>query len=421
MISFKFVKPDKKSLALQNQGVDVQQQIAQFSDNGLLQAADAYFARFTTDSIQYKKPFSDPAQSPTLAMHLGIILQAADLFRGAEVLDFGCSTGWLSLGLAQMGCDVIGVDVAPSALKLAERLKSTRRVRSDGAMDFHLYDGYRLPLGDASVDRIVCFDAFHHVRDQAATLKEFARVLKVGGRIAFMEPGPEHSKTIESQTEMRRYKVIENDINLSKISEIAAQTGLMPPVALIQFQQPQQLSFAEFQQWSTKGIGIKRSQALLKALVNQMTDTQCFYLQKGVTQMDSRQLTSLGGELRLHSLERESVAGLPGLKFTITLRNTGTGKWLTENQKAGQIRLGVQLLTSEEALLNLDYARFSLDSAPIDIGRECQVTGVVRLPAKDAYMLRFDIVAENVAWFGQQGRSIPLTFTSQELKEKQLL
>jgi len=421
MISIKFIKPKKKSLASKNQGVDVQQRIAQLSDTELLKAADAYFARFTTDSIQYKKPFSDPAQSPKLAMHLGIMLQAADLFRGARVLDFGCSTGWLTLGLAQMGCDAIGIDVTPSAIRLAERLKATRRVKSDGSMDFHCYDGYRLPLSDESIDRIVCFEAFHHLRDQAAILKEFARVLKQGGRVAFLEPGPEHSQTIESQTEMSQYKVIENNVSLPRIAEIAAQVGLRPPEVLVQFQQPQQLSFAEFEQWSTKGISVKRAHALLKTLVNQVTDTQCFYLQKGEAQMDSRQLKTLGGELQLLSLVKESVGGSPGLRFALTLRNNGTGKWLTELVQAGQVRLGVQLLNSDEAVVNLNYARFDLNATPVEISQECVINGVLRLPAKDAYILRFDLVAEHVAWFAQHGRSSPLTFTSQELKEQRLL
>ena len=137
--------------------------------------------------------------------------------------------------------------------------------------------------------------------------------------------------------------------------------------------------------------------------------------------MDSRQLKTLGGELQLLSLVKESVGGSPGLRFALTLRNTGTGKWLTELVQAGQVRLGVQLLNSDEAVVNLNYARFDLNATPVEISQECVINGVLRLPAKDAYILRFDLVAEHVAWFAQHGRSSPLTFTSQELKEQRLL
>lgn len=421
MISFPIVRPRKKPLDSRNKDIDVQQLIEKLSDSDLLEAADAYFARFTTNSIQYKKPFSDPAQSPQIAMHLGIMLQAADLFRGAVVLDFGCATGWLSLGLAQMGCNAIGIDVAPSALRLAEQLKATRRVKSDGSMEFHLYDGHRLPLKDGSVDRIVCFETLHHVRDQAATIQEFARVLKNGGRIACMEPGPRHSSTIESQTEMNRYKIIENDISLPKIGEMAIKAGLLPPVALVQFQQPLHLTLDEFQQWSTKGMSVQRGYKLLKSLVNQVTDGQCFYIQKGAVQLDSRKIASLGGELHLQSLVSESVAGSPVLKFSILLRNSGTGKWLAESGQPGQVKLGVQLLNSDKTVVNINYARFNINTQPIEVGHECIVDGVLRLPAKDAYILQFDLVAEQVAWFAQHGRVVPLMITSQELKEKSLL
>ena len=418
MKALQFVKPPKKADGQGSPESDVRKRIDRLSDHELLKAANAYFAGMTPDSIQYKKPFSDPVASPTLIRNLGTLLQAADLFRGARVLDFGCATGWLSLGMAQMGCDVIGVDIAPSALRLAKRLKSRRRVESDGRMEFHAYDGRRLPVDDESVDRIVCCDAFHHVRDQAFVLQEFARVLRDGGRAAFLEPGPRHSGTVEAQTEMTRYKVIENDISLPSIGEMAAAAGLEAPEVLVQFQQPQRLSLEEFTSWSSKGIDGKRAKVLMQTLLNQLTDTQCFYIRKGSERSDSRQLASLGGRLRMLSLEAETVGGAPGMTFRIVLCNTGSGQWLAERAGSGQVRLGIQLLAGDGGVLNLDYARFDLDVSSVQPGQEIVVDGVFRLPPQDDYMLRFDLVSERVAWFAQHGKSAPLDLTSRELKEK---
>lgn len=417
MFSFSFVKPQKKSTTAPPIGIDVKQRIAQLADAELLKSADAYFSRMSTDSIQYKKPFSDPAQSVQLTQHLGMLLQAADLFRGARVLDFGCATGWLSLGLAQMGCDVIGVDVAPSALKLAEKLKTTRRVASDGRMEFHAYEGARLPLADDSVDRIVCFDAFHHVRDQAATLKEFARVLKQGGRIAFVEPGPEHSKTRESQTEMAIYNVIENDVSLPHVSDWAIQAGLNAPEVLLQFQRPVQIGIGDFNRLNREGMSKRTARKLLSNLLNQMTDTQFFYIQKGQAQQDSRQTSSLGGALRLVSMEPEKMGGLPAIQFSMALRNTGTGPWLTATGVAGQVKLGAQLFAPDGALINLDYDRFEIKTPPVEVNQEVVVSGVMRLPAIDAYELRFDLVAEHVAWLSQIGKAQAVVLNSAELKQ----
>ena len=44
-----------------------------------------------------------------------------------------------------------------------------------------------------------------------------ARVLRDDGIAVFVEPGPDHSKGPNSQEEMRRYQVIENDIGSRNI------------------------------------------------------------------------------------------------------------------------------------------------------------------------------------------------------------
>jgi len=45
-----------------------------------------------------------------------------------------------------------------------------------------------LPCADATFDRILLVDAFHHVNDQSAALRELLRVLKPSGRLVIEEP-----------------------------------------------------------------------------------------------------------------------------------------------------------------------------------------------------------------------------------------
>jgi demethylmenaquinone methyltransferase/2-methoxy-6-polyprenyl-1,4-benzoquinol methylase len=45
-----------------------------------------------------------------------------------------------------------------------------------------------LPFGDATFDRILLVDAFHHVKDQRIALRELLRVLKPSGRLVIEEP-----------------------------------------------------------------------------------------------------------------------------------------------------------------------------------------------------------------------------------------
>ncbi len=401
--------------ALGPSGIDVRQRAAELTDQELARGADAYFAKFTPDSIQYKKPFSDPQQAIYLTQHLGMLFRSADLFRGARVVDFGCATGWLSLGMAQMGCDVVGIDIAASALKLAERLKSTRRVPSDGRMEFRLFDGVRLPLADGTLDRIVCADSFHHVRDQAHMLREFSRVLKDGGRIAFVEPGPHHSLTEQSQTEMRSYSVIENDVAMAQVAAHAQAAGLNPPEMLVQFQRPVQISLAEFTEWSEAGIPRKRARALLKMLAGEITDTQYFFITKGQPQPDSRMAASLGGDLKLLRIDRSASDDAALCTFHFLLRNTGEGRWLTEKRVHGQVRLGCQLHAADGTLINLDFLRFDIEGESVEPGQERTLEAKVKLPPLPSYVLKFDLVAEQVAWFGRAGRLVPLEISSQQM------
>jgi 2-polyprenyl-3-methyl-5-hydroxy-6-metoxy-1,4-benzoquinol methylase len=392
--------------------IDARQRAAELSDAELVQGADSYFARLTPESVQFKKPFSDPHQAVQLTQHVSLLFECAHLFRGAKVLDFGCSTGWLSLAMAQMGCDVDGVDISTSAIRLAERLKNTRHARSDGALEFRTYDGTRLPFADGTFDRIVCCDALHHVRDQAFVIKEFARILKDGGRAAFVEPGPNHSKTKLSQAEMRRHRVLENDVCMSDIAAHARAAGLNTPSMLLQFQRPVELSYEEFADWSENGIPVARAHGVLRKLQREMTDAQFFSISKGMPRPDSRSLDALGAELQLIEAHND---GSGFCSFRVTARNTGSGTWLTEKGRPGQVRLGWHLLDSDGKLVNLDYARFDVEGESVPPAQQIEVSGRVKLPDMERYSFRVDLVSEHVSWFEQSGSSVPVDVSSEEL------
>src|SRR5205823_13517906 len=128
--------------------------------------------------------------------------------------------------LTQLGCRVVLLDVSPTALQMAQALYERVPVIGDQpAPEFLVFDGRRIELPDASVDRVLCLHALHHVPNQAATLAELGRILRPGGRAAFAEPGPRHSRAAQSQFEMRSYRVVENDIDVHELSPIAHGVG----------------------------------------------------------------------------------------------------------------------------------------------------------------------------------------------------
>jgi Methylase involved in ubiquinone/menaquinone biosynthesis len=67
-----------------------------------------------------------------------------------------------------------------------------RRARTARGLSAVAGDAGALPVGDAAVDAVVIVDAFHHLPDQTATIREAARVLAPGGVLVVREFDPTH-------------------------------------------------------------------------------------------------------------------------------------------------------------------------------------------------------------------------------------
>ena len=100
------------------------------------------------------------------------------------VLDYGCGAGENSVLIASHGGDVIGVDISPDLLDLAEK-----RMELHGQKDYEFKVGsaHDLPLADESVDVVYGMAILHHL-DLSLASNEVFRVLKKGGRAIFLEP-----------------------------------------------------------------------------------------------------------------------------------------------------------------------------------------------------------------------------------------
>lgn len=96
---------------------------------------------------------------------------------GRDVLELGCgSAGW-SLWLARNGARPVGLD--PSE----RQLEHARRLQRDAGIDFPLVraPGESIPLGDASFDVVLSDYGACNWSEPHATVREAARVLRVGG------------------------------------------------------------------------------------------------------------------------------------------------------------------------------------------------------------------------------------------------
>ncbi len=99
-----------------------------------------------------------------------------DLPGGSVVLDLACGTGDFCNELEAQGHTAVGMDFSLGMLQAA---------RTDAALT--QADAQRLPLPDNCVDGVTCGYALRNFSDLEAFFAEVARVLRPGGRLAFLE------------------------------------------------------------------------------------------------------------------------------------------------------------------------------------------------------------------------------------------
>lgn len=129
-----------------------------------------------------------------------IFYTPAKIGPGQEVGDFGCGPGHAAIEFANR----VGPTGHVHAFDINAEFVERARARAEknglgGRITVHLMDSARLPVADASLDRIVARNTIIYVDDPIETLAEFRRVLRPGGiahaiegdwRLTAVEPVP---------------------------------------------------------------------------------------------------------------------------------------------------------------------------------------------------------------------------------------
>ncbi|MEU2117550.1 methyltransferase domain-containing protein [Streptomyces sp. NPDC016459] len=107
---------------------------------------------------------------------------------GDAVLDAGCGTGRalppLRAAVGPSGT-VLGADLTPEMLEEAVR---SGRDGKGGTATLLLADVGRLPVRDGALDAVFGAGLISHLAEPAADLRELARVVRPGGRLALFHP-----------------------------------------------------------------------------------------------------------------------------------------------------------------------------------------------------------------------------------------
>jgi ubiquinone/menaquinone biosynthesis C-methylase UbiE len=115
------------------------------------------------------------------------VMKALALRPGEVVADIGAGSGYFTLRFARAVGDtgrVYAVDISPDMVRHVNR-----RVRDAGIRNVVsvLADPDDPLLPDASVDRFVIVDTWHHVEDQAKYLALMKKMLKPGGQVVHID------------------------------------------------------------------------------------------------------------------------------------------------------------------------------------------------------------------------------------------
>jgi SAM-dependent methyltransferase len=152
-------------------------------------------------------------------------IEALKLDAGSRVLEVASGSGGPALHLARRtGCSVTGIDAnfngVAAAMKAASRAGLTARV------SFQVADATaQLPFPAESFDALLCIDSMNHFPDRAATLREWRRVLRRGGRAVFTDPvvvtGPVTSEDFAQRSSIGLFVFVPDGLN----EELIMKTG----------------------------------------------------------------------------------------------------------------------------------------------------------------------------------------------------
>jgi demethylmenaquinone methyltransferase / 2-methoxy-6-polyprenyl-1,4-benzoquinol methylase len=108
---------------------------------------------------------------------------------GERVLDVATGTGLVAQALVRRyGCTVVGLDQSAAMLEAA-RARLARDAALRRRVSLVEGEAERLPFADGEFDHVTFTYLLRYVDDPAATLRELARVVRRGGRVASLEFG----------------------------------------------------------------------------------------------------------------------------------------------------------------------------------------------------------------------------------------
>jgi ubiquinone/menaquinone biosynthesis C-methylase UbiE len=144
------------------------------------------------------------------------LVESAALTGTERVLDVATGGGHTAFALAPYASEVVALDLTRPMLEVAQR---EAQVRGLANISYLEGDAQTLPCEDASFDIVTCRHAPHHFPRVREAAREWARVLKPGGRLLLIDStAPEESEAesllheieiLRDPSHVRNYRISE--------------------------------------------------------------------------------------------------------------------------------------------------------------------------------------------------------------------
>jgi len=132
-------------------------------------------------------------------------------FKGMRALEVGCGSGNNLMMLASLGMEIAGTETSEEICELTRNFLADRGIKANLKVGLNA----SLPFDDKSFDFLVSWNVLHYEDTEEKIrkgIKEYARVLKPGGRFFLSTTGPDHKILKDALTlGGHRYKIGRSD------------------------------------------------------------------------------------------------------------------------------------------------------------------------------------------------------------------
>ncbi len=181
--------------------------------NAYRQFSDSLYAE-----IRRKTYGEDFGQTGVItADELDLFISWLALGNDDRLLDVACGSGGPTLRVvSRTGCEAHGIDINEDGIAAAQAQAEKGGVNDRAT--FQAFDaGTRLPFESDTFDALICLDSINHLPDRAERLRDWARVLRPGGRVVFTDnivvTGPISNEEIAVRSAIGFYLFVPPDLD----------------------------------------------------------------------------------------------------------------------------------------------------------------------------------------------------------------